>query len=112
MVWQASGVIVNAWFAPQPTATLPVGLMAPPAPAEAAIVYEIRLKLAVIVWFAPTFVNVWLPTAPTETPSTRTSAMVWHASGVIVNVWSSPQLTATLPLGLMAPPAPADAAMV
>src|SRR5690242_15743913 len=38
--------------------------------------------------------------------------MVWHPSGVMVNVALSPQFTVTLPLGLIEPPAPAEAAIV
>src|SRR5437764_1165817 len=99
--------MVNVALLPQSTDTLPGGVIVPPAPAEAAIVYEIRLNEAAIVWSAVTFDSVWLAPVPTDTPSTSTSAMVWQASGVMVKVASSPQFTDTLPLGLIEPPAPA-----
>src|SRR5438105_2919019 len=71
-----------------------------------------RLKLAAIVWFAVTFENVYDAIAPFDTPSTSTSAIVWHASGEIVNDWFAPQPTDTAPLGEIVPPAPADAVIV
>src|SRR5216117_1563184 len=112
MVWQASGVMVKAWCAPQLTVTEPLGEIEPPLPALAAMANVLTAKLAAIVWPAVTLVKVWLVTAPAETPSTITSAMVWQASGVIVKAWSEPQLTVTAPAGLMEPPAAALAVMV
>ena len=55
---QGAAVIVNDWFAPEFTLTAPEGEMLPLAPAEAVIVYVLIAKLAEIVWFAVTFVNV------------------------------------------------------
>ena len=49
--------------------------MAPWSPAVGVIVYVSIANVALIVWSAVTLVNVWLVTAPTEPPSTRTSAM-------------------------------------
>ena len=51
-------------------------------------------------------------TAPTETPSTSTSATCWQALGEIVKLWLAAQLTETRPAGLMLPPEPAVALMV
>ena len=61
---------------------------------------------------ADTFSNVYSVTAPTDTPSTLTSLTLYPASGVIANVWFSPSVTVTSPLGLMLPCSPADAVMV
>src|ERR1043165_2359579 len=105
MVWQAAGEIVKVWVAPQLTDTLPQGEIAPPPegeivpplPAEAVIVNVLRLNDAEIVWVAVTFVNVKLEIAPCDTPSTRTLAIVWHASGEIVTAWFAPTWTDTLP---------------
>src|SRR5262249_57845393 len=55
---------------------------------------------------------VWLVTAPALAPSTSTSTTWCPASGVIVKLWSAPQLTPTDPLGLIVPFAPADAVIV
>jgi hypothetical protein len=63
---------------------------------------------AAIVWvLAETGGKVYDATAPTDTPSTSTSAMVWHASGVIVKEGVEPGITGTVPAGSIAPPAPA-----
>src|ERR1044072_4473906 len=64
---------------------------------------------AAIVWGAVTLVNEKLVTAPTETPSTRTPAQRKSTSGVIVKLWPVPQVTTTVPLGLMDPCTPAEA---
>src|SRR5258706_5819649 len=101
--------MTNVRFAPQFVTTAPVGLMVPFGPAEALITYVVSAKLAEIVLPPATFVKVYDPTAPTETPSTRTSAIVWQASGAIVKVWSLPQGTVTGPLWLICPPTPARA---
>ena len=69
-------------------------------------------KLADIVWLEFTFVNVNELTAPTDEPSTRTSAIRYPVLGVIVKVWFDPPLTATAPEGDMEPPVPADALIV
>ena len=37
-----------------------------------------------------------------------TSSMLWQASGVIVKVWSDPQLTGTPPDGETLPPTPVE----
>ena len=44
-------------------------------------------KLALIVWFDVTFVNGWLVTAPTEAPSTSTSATWYPVEGVMAKLW-------------------------
>src|SRR5207249_841609 len=77
IVWHPSGEIVNVWFEPQFTLTVPDGEMVPPVPADAVMLKVLMLKLAEIVWLAVTFENVKLAIAPCDTPSTRTSAMVW-----------------------------------
>ena len=41
---------------------------------EAVIVGKLALKVALMTWFAVTFVNVYVVIAPCETPSTKTSA--------------------------------------
>ena len=51
-------MIVNVVSVPQLTETAPEGLIDPPAPAIAVIVYGIGEKDASIVWFACTSVNV------------------------------------------------------
>jgi len=58
VVRQPSGEMLNVWLPPQFTATVPLGLMDPPAPAEARIECEFGVKLAAMVWFADTLVNV------------------------------------------------------
>src|SRR5437867_3491223 len=67
---------------------------------------------ALIVWLAWTFVNVYVPTVPTDEPSTTTSEIAKQASGVIVKLWSLPALTTTAPRGVMVPPGPADEVIV
>ena len=69
-------------------------------------------NVALMVWFAVTFVNVWLVTAPTEAPSTSTFATWNPAIAPIVKLWFAPEFTTTAPLGEMLPFAPADAVMV
>ena len=49
---------MKVWFAPQPTATAPLGVIEPPVPAEAVIVKLLSAKLATMVWLAVTLVNV------------------------------------------------------
>ena len=49
------------------------GDIVPPDPAEGVMVNVLIEKLADIVWFAVTLVNVYVDTAPTEEPSTDTS---------------------------------------
>src|SRR5258706_15268278 len=65
-----------------------------------------------MVWSACTFVNVNELIAPCDTPSTSTFAMLKQVLGVIVNVWFAPCVTDTAPLGLIEPPAPAEAVIV
>ena len=65
-----------------------------------------------MVWFAATLVNAYELTAPTEEPSTFTSATLYPVVGVIVKVLLAPPLTLTDPDGEIEPPAPAEAAMV
>jgi hypothetical protein len=48
------------------------------------------LKLADIVWLEVTLLNVYELTAPTDTPSTRTFAMVYPVLAVMVNVLFEP----------------------
>jgi hypothetical protein len=61
---------------------------------------------------ADTFENVYDVTAPTETPSTRTSSTAKFAAGAIANVVSRPATTGTAPDGVIVPLAPADAVIV
>ena len=70
--------------------TEPLGEMVPPVPAEALIVYVLTVKLADIVWFAVTLLNVYELTAPTDAPSTRTFAMVYPVFAVMVKVLFDP----------------------
>ena len=58
-----------------PWSTSCVAEMLPPAPADELSVYWLIAKVAAMVWLEVTFVNVYEPTAPTDVPSTRTSAM-------------------------------------
>ena len=104
--------MVNAWLAPQPTTTAPLGLIEPPAPALAVIVYGQVERGGDRVVAGHVRERVARDRALPSTPSTRTSAIVWHASAAIVNAWSAPQFTLTLPLGLIEPPAPAEAVIV
>ena len=55
------------------------GLVAPLAQAEAVNVAE-------MVWFAVTLENVYVPTAPTDVPSTRTLTTLYPDDGVMVYV--------------------------
>ena len=52
----------------------PLGAMLPFAPADAVIVWVSIANVALMVRFVVTLVNVNDVTAPTETPSTSTSA--------------------------------------
>ena len=90
----------------------PDGLIDPPEPAEAPIVYVAMLKLADIVCAAVTLLKVYELTAPTDAPSTRTFAMVYPVFAVMVKVLFAPWLTETEPEGEMVPPVPAEAVMV
>ena len=47
----------------------------PPVPAEGVTVNVLMAKLAEMVWFAVTLLNVYELIAPCETPSTCTSRM-------------------------------------
>ena len=58
MLWQASPAIANVTLSPQLADTLPLGVMEPPLPAEATIVYGSPWKLAAIVWSVVTPVKV------------------------------------------------------
>jgi hypothetical protein len=49
---------VKSASVPQAAATLPLGAIEPPVPAEASIVKLFRLNVAAIVWSPVTFVNV------------------------------------------------------
>src|SRR5713101_539452 len=69
-------------------------------------------KLAASVWLALTFVNAKLVTAPTELPSTSTSATWKWRSGVIVMVRFPPGATVCAPEGDTVPFAPADPLIV
>src|SRR6266852_4035396 len=69
-------------------------------------------KLAASVWLALTFVNAKLVTAPTELPSTSTSATWKWRSGVIVMVRFPPGATVCAPEGDTVPFAPADQLIV
>src|SRR5207244_12370942 len=104
--------MLKFWLDPHTTFTAPAGCIDPPGPADAEIVYTMLAKAAVIVWLACTFVNVYDDTAPTLEPSTSTSAIVWQASGVMVNAALLPQAADTAPDGAIAPPVPADAEIV
>src|SRR5205085_2182780 len=112
IVWHASAAIENDWLAPHVTATAPDGVIEPPAPALAVMVNDGVANVAAIVWLAVTFANVYAATAPTEPPSTVTSAIVWQASGAIVYACEPPHATGVAPAGAIEPPAPALAVRV
>src|SRR6185369_1073693 len=98
---------------PHVTCVSPDGVIDPFEPAIELIAEGgFSVKLAVIVWPAWTPVNVYVLTAPTETPSTTTSAIVSQPSGVMVNAWSEPQPGLTVPDGVIVPPVPAVATML
>ena len=67
-------MIAKVAFEPADTACAPEGAIEPSAPAEAAMVKISPVKTAEIVWLAVTLVNWNDVSAPTETPSTSTSA--------------------------------------
>ena len=50
--------MVYAWLPPYVTMTVPDGVMVPPVPAVAVIVYVLIANVATIVWLVCTFVNV------------------------------------------------------
>ena len=87
------------------------GLIAPPAPADAEIVYVSSANVAEIVWLARTSLKPYDVTAPAETPSTRTSTTEWQRSGMMLNVCWPPHVRATVPPGRIIPPLPEDVAM-
>ena len=67
---------MNVWLPPGGTLTAPLGVIVPPVPGVDVIVYDNPdSKVATMLWFAITFVNVYELTAPTEDPSTVTSLM-------------------------------------
>jgi hypothetical protein len=69
-------------------------------------------KLALIVWLACTLLKVYVVTAPTDEPSTRTSDTLYPEFGVMVKVRLEPCDRITEPDGEMDPLLPADAVMV
>jgi hypothetical protein len=56
--------------------------------------------------------KVYVATAPTDEPFTRTSEIRYPELAVIANVRLVPLDTTTLPDGEMVPPVPAEAVMV
>ena len=70
------------------------------------------LKLARMVWFAETFVNWYVDTAPQLAPSTRTVETAYPELGVIIKVLLPPADIAVVPTGEMDPPCPLEADMV
>ena len=70
------------------------------------------LKLARMVWFAETFVNWYVDTAPQLAPSTRTDETAYPELGVIMKVLLPPADIADVPPGEMEPPCPLEADMV
>jgi hypothetical protein len=81
-------VIEYVWLLPQVTTVAPAGVTEPFGPDEAVIVYgPFCTNVALIVWFACTFVNVNELIAPCDTPSTSTFWIEKQLFGVIVNVW-------------------------
>ena len=77
--------MVNTWFAPLFTITEPEGVILPFAPADAVMVKVFGVKDDDIVWLAVTFVKVYVPTAPTDDPSTNTLATWYPVLAVMVN---------------------------
>src|SRR5439155_11419574 len=73
---------------------------------------SVAAKLAAMVWFVVTLLNVYVVTAPTDTPSTTTSTRWKCRSGVVVKLRFVPSLTATAPLGEIVPPPVALAVIV
>ena len=70
------------------------------------------MKVAASVWFALTLVNEYVVTAPTELPSTRTSA-TWYCAAAVMEMASVPPgATVCAPDGDTEPFAPADAVIV
>src|SRR6185295_13001811 len=105
--------MVKVWLPPHGTVVAPFGLIEPLAPAEALMVYGPRAaNVALIVWLACTLLKVKLVIAPCDTPSTSTLATAKQALGTMLKVWLAPQFTLTAPLGLIEPPAPAEALIV
>src|SRR5262245_13119335 len=88
------GVMAYFWLPPHANTVEPLGEIVPPGPAVDEILNGPYVpNVASMVWLALMPVNVYVETAPTETPSTWTSAMKWHLSdGVIEYFWSAPQL--------------------
>src|SRR2546427_22891 len=85
MSWQASGVMVKVWPAPQFTATAPAGEMSPPVPAEAVMVKVLRTKLAEMGGVAVTPGKVWLDPQSTATGPAGEIAPFWPADAAIVS---------------------------
>ena len=69
-------------------------------------------KVALMVWFAATLLNVYVLIAPLDTPSTVTAEILCPVPGVMAKVLLPPLVTATLPEGEIVPPVPADAVIV
>jgi hypothetical protein len=86
MLYPVPGVIVNILLDPELTETAVAGEIVPPVPAVGVIVKLLSAKVALMVWLAVTLVKVYVATAPTDTPSTRTFAMPYPAPGDMVKV--------------------------
>jgi hypothetical protein len=76
------------------------------------IVVEFDVNMALIVWFAVTFVNVYVLAVATEEPSTDRFEREYPVFGVMVKVCVASELTLTAPNGDIVPLAPADEVMV
>src|SRR5512143_3686693 len=111
--YPAFGVMVNVLLVPPSAETVP-GDIVPFAPALAVMVYDgFASNVAAIVGLLVTFVKVYVPTAPTDTPSTWTSRIWCPAVGVMVWVWVVPLFKVVVPKGhVMFPPVPALTVMV
>jgi hypothetical protein len=72
MVYPVFASMVKVLFDPWLTEIAPDGEIVPPVPADAAIVYEIDEKVALMVWAAVTLLKVYELMAPWDTPSTVT----------------------------------------
>ena len=60
--------MVKDWLPPSATLTAPLGLIVPPAPLEAVMVWAPLPKLALMLCGDCPLVNVWVLSGPTEPP--------------------------------------------
>src|SRR6266508_3230564 len=104
--------MVNVVVAPELTLTIPDGDIEPFEPALAVMVNVFTENVAEIVWLTVMLLKVYVGFVATAPPSTVTVSILYPVFGVMLKTCVDPLATPTVPIGEMAPFAPAEAAMV